>query len=51
MDIRALKDFAFVRLPEDHPLRAVILAERDLLTPSEFVAKMEVWTVLLNRHA
>ncbi len=51
VDIRALKEFAYVRLPEDHPLRAALLAERDLLTPRELLAKMEVWIVLINRRA
>jgi hypothetical protein len=51
VDIRPLKDFALVRLPEDHPLRTVLLAERDLLTPREFLAKMETWVILFNRRA
>jgi hypothetical protein len=46
-----LKDLVLARFPEDHPLRAVILAEKDVLTPVEFLAKMEVWVVLLNRRA
>jgi hypothetical protein len=49
--IRPLKDFVVFAFPEDHPLRTVILAERDHLPPSEFLAKMEVWLVLLNRRA
>jgi hypothetical protein len=51
LSIRSLKDFVIARFPEDHPLRAVILAERDVLTPAEFLAKMVVWTVLLSRRA
>ncbi len=51
LSIRSLKEFVTARLPEDHPLRAVIVAERDALTPAEFLAKMEVWAVLLSRHA
>ncbi len=51
LSIRRLKEFVLAELPEDHPLRAVILAERDILTPEEFLAKMEVWAVLLNRRA
>jgi len=46
-----LKDLVVSAFPEDHPLRTVILAEKDELPPSEFVAKMEVWLVLLNRRA
>jgi hypothetical protein len=51
VDIRPLKDFALVMLPEDHPLRTVLLAERDLLNPREFLAKMETWVILFNRRA
>jgi hypothetical protein len=51
LSIRGLKEFVMARFPEEHPLRAVILAERDLLTPAELLAKMEVWSVLLNRRA
>lgn len=49
--IRPLKEWVLARFPEDHPLREVILAEKDVLTAAEFLAKMEVWTVLLNRRA
>ena len=51
VSIRGLKDFVLARFPEDHPLRAVILAEKDVLTPAELLPKMEVWAVLLNRRA
>lgn len=51
LEMRPLKDLVLTRFPEDHPLREVILAEKDLLTPSEFVVKMEIWAVLLNRKA
>ncbi len=51
LSIRGLKDFVLARVPEGHPLREVILAEKDRLTPSEFLAKMEVWVVLLSRRA
>ncbi len=51
VSIHRLKDFVLAHLPDDHPLRSVILAERDVLTPPEFLAKMEVWTILLNRRA
>ncbi len=44
-----LKQLVLARFPEDHPLREVILAERDVLTFDEFLAKMPVWLVLLNR--
>lgn len=38
-------------IPEGHPLRAVILAERDEMSPAEFVAKLENWNVLISLHA
>jgi hypothetical protein len=50
LSIRALKEFVFAQFPEGHPLREVVLAERDRLTPAEFLAKMEVWIVLLSRR-
>lgn len=49
--IRPLKDLVVSAFPESHPLRTVILAEKDALAPLEFLAKMDVWFVLLNRGA
>jgi len=51
VSIRLLKDLALARFPEGHPLREVILAERDALSPDEFVAKLETWVFLLNRKS
>lgn len=51
VSIRSLKDLVLSQFPGNHPLREVILAERDVLTPFEFLAKMDVWFVLLNRRA
>ncbi len=48
---RRLKEFVLNRFAEDHPLRQVILAERDSLTVAEFLAKLETWLVLLNGRA
>ncbi len=45
-----LKQLVLARFPEDHPLREVILAERDVLTSEELLAKLSVWLVLLNRR-
>jgi hypothetical protein len=45
---KGLKAFALSHLDSKHPLRVVLLAERDILTVEEFCAKMETWTVLLN---
>ena len=47
VNIRLLKAFA-VQLPRNHPLRNVLLLERDVLTVSEFMAKMETWQALLK---
>lgn len=49
--IVGLKEFARDRLPPDHPLREVLLAEEDILTPEEFLAKLTVWCVLVNRKS
>jgi hypothetical protein len=46
VSIRLLKAFA-VQLPKNHPLKNVLLQERDTLTASEFIAKMETWQALL----
>jgi len=51
VSIRRLKQLVLSRCTEDDPLRAVVLAEKDQLTPAEFLAKMEVWCVLLNRSS
>jgi len=49
--IEDLKEFVRARFPADYPLREVLQAEKDVLGPEEFLAKMEVWAVLLNRRA
>ena len=51
ISIRPLKDLVLGRFPEGHPLREVILAERDVLSSGEFLAKLEVWSVLLKRKS
>ena len=51
VSIRSLKDLVLERFPEGHPLREVILAERDALSPNEFVAKLETWAFLLSRKS
>jgi hypothetical protein len=48
VDIRPLKDLAIEMLPENSPLRKVLLAERDRMSPYEFLAKMETWQYLLR---
>jgi len=48
---RRLKEFVLNQFADDHPLRQVILAERDSLTIAEFLAKLATWLVLLNGRA
>lgn len=48
---KGIKDFVSKHLPVQHPLRQVILLEKDKLTPEEVVAKMEIWLVLLNNES
>jgi len=51
VSIRGLKDLVIARFPEGHPHRDVILAEKDILTRGELIAKLETWLVLINRRA
>ena len=51
VSIRGLKDLVIARFPEGHPLRDVILAERDTLTRGELIAKLETWLVLFSRKS
>lgn len=48
--VRPLKELVLSRFPENHPLRHVILAEKDFIMAEEFLAKMEVWAVLVSRR-
>jgi hypothetical protein len=48
INVRALKQFAANNLPDRSPLRTVLLGERDEISPNEFLAKLEVWLVLLR---
>jgi hypothetical protein len=48
VNLSALKKFA-CGLSRRSALRTVLLSERDELSPSEFLAKLEVWLALL-RH-
>jgi hypothetical protein len=47
-NIRKLKDVALSKLPANDPLRTILLAEKENLTPEEFFAKMEIWLTLLD---
>jgi hypothetical protein len=48
---KRIKTFVSSHFSSDHPLRQVILAEKEKLTPEEALAKMEVWLVLLNHKS
>ena len=51
LSMRPLKNFAKKNLPETSPLREIILAEKDYLTPEEFRAKVPIWRCLVKREA
>jgi hypothetical protein len=38
-----LKEYALRELPVDHPLRTVLLAEKDAIPEEEYRAKMKIW--------
>ncbi len=48
VDIRPVKELAIEKLSENSPLRKVLLAERDIMNPCEFLAKMETWRYLMR---
>jgi len=48
LNIEPLKVFANQNLPRGHPLRKLLLAERSLLNPDEYLAKLESWQCLLR---
>jgi hypothetical protein len=47
VSVRRLKDFA-LKLPPDHPLRAVLLVENDEMGSEEVLCKMVTWLRLLS---
>ena len=49
--IRGLKSHSARRLPLSSQLRAVITMEKDHLTVTDFLAKMDTWLKLLNLEA
>jgi hypothetical protein len=46
-----LRRFVLEKLPKESVLREVILSEKEELTAEEFIAKMEVWLVLLGSQS
>jgi len=50
VDIRSLKSLVFAQFSKDSVIYDVLLAEKDLLDVSEFLAKVDVWLKLLRRN-
>jgi|GEM_PF-3799093 len=48
VDIKPLKSLILKRFPPNHPLRFVLLAERDVLETGDFLAKLETWLNILR---
>ena len=48
VDIGRLKGFASERLGGNSQLKVVLLSEKDQLTVTDFLAKMDIWLKLLN---
>jgi hypothetical protein len=48
INIRPLKQFAYEELSKSSHLRNILLSEKEILTVSEFLAKMDVWLKVLH---
>ena len=48
LPMRKLKELALTEIPKGHPLRDVLLDEKDYLTVDEYLTKMEVWLMLIE---
>lgn len=46
IDIRKLKQFAFIQLPKDWALREILLTENEEIDVSTFLARLPVWLQL-----
>lgn len=49
VDIRPIKTLVFAKFPKDSAIYDVLFTERDLLSASEFLIKVDVWLRLLRR--
>lgn len=49
INIRQLKDWAVSKLPPQFALRALLLAEKDILTKEEFIIKAGSWRLLMKQ--
>lgn len=50
VNISSLRSFALKNLPPASPLRDVILSEKEELMPQEFLAKLDIWLLLLRKE-
>jgi len=48
INIMSLKQFAYEKLSKSSHLRNVLISEKEKLTVSEFLAKMDVWLKVLH---
>ena len=48
INIMPLKKFAYEELSKSSHLRNILLSEKEILTVSEFLAKMDVWLKVLH---
>jgi hypothetical protein len=48
--IAVLKEWVAQNFPRDSKLRELILAERSVLSPDEFVSKLESWLILARNE-
>lgn len=49
--IKPLKEFALEKLPQNSALREVLLSEKDDLTVDGYLAKLNIWLMLLRRSS
>jgi hypothetical protein len=49
--MKLLKEFAIEKAPKGSALRDVLLAEADVLTAEEYLAKIPTWLVLAQRDS
>ena len=50
VNVSPLRSFALKNLPPTSPLRDVLLNEREELTSQEFLAKLDIWLLLLRKE-
>lgn len=50
VNVSPLRSFVLKNLPPTSPLRDVLLNEKEELTSQEFLAKMDIWLLLLSKE-